>query len=48
MRGVTGPGSSAQITADSAKLRQTAPVPICDYDRIDVLITDDAVTDADR
>jgi DeoR family fructose operon transcriptional repressor len=36
------------LLADSAKLRQTAPVPICDYDRIDVLITDDAITDADR
>jgi DeoR family fructose operon transcriptional repressor len=36
------------LLADSAKLRQTAPVPICDYDRLDALITDDAITDTDR
>lgn len=36
------------LLADSSKLRQTAPVSICDYDQIDAFITDDAVTDADR
>ncbi len=36
------------LLADSSKLRQTAPVPICDYDRLDALVTDDAVTEDDR
>ncbi|MBM0224721.1 DeoR/GlpR family DNA-binding transcription regulator [Micromonospora sp. ATA51] len=36
------------LLTDSSKLRQIAPVPICDYGRLDALITDDAITDVDR
>ncbi len=36
------------LLADSSKLRQTAPVPICDYERLDALVTDDGVTEDDR
>jgi DeoR/GlpR family transcriptional regulator of sugar metabolism len=32
------------LLADSSKLRQTAPVPICEYDQLDALVTDDAIT----
>jgi DeoR/GlpR family transcriptional regulator of sugar metabolism len=36
------------LLADSSKLRRTAPVPICGYDRIDAFVTDDAITGAER
>ena len=36
------------LLADSSKLRQTAPVQICHHDRLDVIVTDDAITGADR
>ncbi|WBB69206.1 DeoR/GlpR family DNA-binding transcription regulator [Micromonospora sp. WMMD812] len=36
------------LLADSSKLRQTAPVPICDYVQLDAVITDAGATDADR
>lgn len=36
------------LLADSSKLRQTAPVQICDHDRLDVIVTDDAITGEDR
>lgn len=36
------------LLADSTKLRQTAPVRICGYDRVDTLITDDDLPGPDR
>jgi DeoR/GlpR family transcriptional regulator of sugar metabolism len=36
------------LLADSSKPNRTAPVPICDYTRVDTLITDDGLTQADR
>ena len=36
------------LLADSSKLRRTAPVPICDYERLDALVTDEGVTADDR
>jgi DeoR/GlpR family transcriptional regulator of sugar metabolism len=47
-RAFIGIADRVVLLADSSKLRQTAPVPICDYDQLDAAITDDAVTDADR
>lgn len=36
------------LLADSAKFRQTAPVPICEYGRLDALVTDAEITGDDR
>jgi DeoR family fructose operon transcriptional repressor len=36
------------LLADAGKLRQTAPVRICDYDEIDAFVTDATITKADR
>lgn len=47
-RAFIGIAERVVLLADSSKLRQTAPVPICDYDRIDALVTDGAITDAER
>lgn len=43
------PGSRhVVLLADSGKLRQTAPVPICDRSEIDAFVTDAAITEAQR
>ncbi|MGR6318282.1 DeoR/GlpR family DNA-binding transcription regulator [Micromonospora soli] len=47
-RAFIGIAERVVLLTDSSKLRQIAPVPICDYGRLDALITDDAITDADR
>jgi DeoR/GlpR family transcriptional regulator of sugar metabolism len=47
-RAFIGIAERVVLLADSSKLRQTAPVPICDYEELDALITDDAITDVDR
>jgi DeoR/GlpR family transcriptional regulator of sugar metabolism len=36
------------LLADSTKPGRTAPVPICGHDRIDAIVTDDAIAEADR
>jgi DeoR/GlpR family transcriptional regulator of sugar metabolism len=36
------------LLADAAKLRQTAPVPVCGYADVDAFVTDDAITEAER
>lgn len=36
------------LLADSTKLRQTAPVPICGYARVDALVTDEEIAETDR
>lgn len=36
------------LLADSSKLHQTAPVPVCDYEQLDALVTDEALTETDR
>ncbi|MFL6055501.1 MAG: DeoR/GlpR family DNA-binding transcription regulator [Actinoallomurus sp.] len=47
-RAFIGIAERVVLLADSSKLRQTAPVAICDHSELDALITDDAVTNADR
>lgn len=47
-RAFIGIAERVVLLADSSKLRQTAPVPICAYDRIDALVTDDGISDDDR
>jgi DeoR/GlpR family transcriptional regulator of sugar metabolism len=47
-RAFIGIAERVVLLADSSKLRQTAPVPICDYDRIDALVTDDGTTGGER
>ncbi len=36
------------LLADSTKPGRTAPVPVCGHDRIDAIVTDDAIAEADR
>jgi DeoR/GlpR family transcriptional regulator of sugar metabolism len=47
-RAFIGIAERVVLLADSSKLRQTAPVPVCDYDRLDAIITDETIADADR
>jgi DeoR family fructose operon transcriptional repressor len=47
-RAFIGIAERVVLLADAGKLHQTAPVPICDYSEIDALVTDDAITDAER
>lgn len=47
-RAFIGIAERVVLLADSSKLRQTAPIPICDYARLDAIVTDDAITDAER
>jgi DeoR family fructose operon transcriptional repressor len=47
-RAFIGIAGRVVLLADSSKLHQTAPVPICGYDRVDALVTDDEITDAER
>jgi len=47
-RAFIGIAARVVLLADSTKLRQTAPVPICAYDRIDALVTDGGITAAER
>jgi DeoR family fructose operon transcriptional repressor len=47
-RAFIGIAGRVVLLADASKLRQTAPVPICGYDRVDALVTDDEITDAER
>jgi len=47
-RAFIGIAERVVLLADSSKLRQTAPVPICDYDRVDALVTDDGISDGER
>jgi DeoR/GlpR family transcriptional regulator of sugar metabolism len=36
------------LLADSSKLRQIAPIPICGYEEVDTVVTDSAVSKPDR
>jgi DeoR family fructose operon transcriptional repressor len=47
-RAFIGIADHVVLLADSAKLRQTAPVPICDHSEIDAFVTDAAITEAQR
>lgn len=43
-----GVADQVVLLADSSKLHQTAPVPICGYERLDAFVTDDGITDTAR
>lgn len=47
-RAFIGIAERVVLLVDSSKLRQTAPIPICDYDQLDMVITDDAIAEVDR
>jgi DeoR family fructose operon transcriptional repressor len=47
-RAFIGIAEHVVLLADSSKLRQTAPVPVCDHTRLDVIVTDEAISDAER
>jgi DeoR family fructose operon transcriptional repressor len=47
-RAFIGIAERVVLLCDSSKVRQTAPVPVCDYDRLDAIVTDDAVSAAAR
>lgn len=47
-RAFLGIAERVVLLCDSSKLRQTAPVPVCDYGRLDAVVTDDAVSAPER
>ena len=47
-RAYLGIATHVVLLADSSKLHQTAPVPVCGYERVDVLVTDEDITDVER
>lgn len=47
-RAFIGIAGRVVLLADSSKLSQTAPVPICGYDRLDAVVSDDAISSAGR
>lgn len=47
-RAFLGIAGRVVLLCDSSKLRQTAPVRVCGYDRLDAVVTDDAVPAAER
>jgi DeoR/GlpR family transcriptional regulator of sugar metabolism len=47
-RAFIGIAERVVLLADAGKLRQTAPVRICGYDKIDAFVTDATIPEPDR